>query len=99
MDVFRRTTQVHNGPDAGDLRSLRGCYTRYSISLADPRSYTDCHAAVHDRLARETANPDALTDTLSSQLRRCIHALETKQADIVIGTRVRSFTGNSLTYR
>jgi exocyst complex component 2 len=33
----------------------------------------------------ETNTPDGLTHSLSSQLRRCIHALETKQADAVIG--------------
>ena len=40
---------------------------------------------MHDKAAEETTSPDALTQSLSSQLRKCVHALETKQADAVIG--------------
>lgn len=41
--------------------------------------------AVHDRSAKETSPKDALTQSLASQLKTCLSALESKQADIVIG--------------
>lgn len=40
---------------------------------------------MHDKASEQIISPDALTKSLASQLRTCILALETKQADAVIG--------------
>ena len=41
--------------------------------------------AAHEKATEETSPKDVLTQTLASQLRTCLCALESKQADTVIG--------------
>lgn len=54
-----------------------------SVLLADI-----CFAALHDKPANESPAPEKLTQSLASELRTCMDALESKQADAVISTRL-----------
>ena len=50
--------------------------------------------AVYDRTMPRVSGPDDLTDRLTSELRICVPALESKQAEATIGNS-RSFVGSS----
>lgn len=52
------------------------CYG-YSLTYHTP--------AVHDKSTKETSPKDALTQSLASQLKTCLSALDSKQADTAIG--------------
>lgn len=56
-------------------------YDHYFLLLADYK-----HIAVHDKSSPDIGSPDVLTGIISSQLKTCITAIETKQQDTVIGT-------------
>ena len=56
------------------------------------------YAAVHERSTEEASQKDELMNAISSQLRMCMHALESKQADSVIGKLCLTYlTGYKLT--
>lgn len=73
---------------------IRGAPMSYPLCISS--SLTHYPLVVHEKATEETSPKDVLTQALASQLRTCLHALESKQAETVIGVSLSSTKENIL---